>query len=896
MVHADRKLIFVNPAAVRLMGAGSAEELIGKPSMDVVAPEQRDHALKRIEHVESTGVPAPPTEFKYQRLDGSLVDVETIGTMITFEGQRARLVITQDISDRKRSENILQDTIESIPDGIAYYDADDRLALFNENFVKGREELKNILKLNMTFEEQARIREESGLRDKYLKHKKFSIEERLKRHLNPGKPHIEYRPDGRIIQSRETKTPNGGIAIIRTDVTDYQAALEKVTASENQFRAFMDTVPSAVNLKDTEGRFLVVNKIWREWFAPNDEDVLGKTVEELFPTEYATRVRATDSEVLTTGKMIEQEMQTPLQDGTARTTILQKFPVRDAGGEISGIGTINTDISERQKARDALQNAHDKLETRVQERTENLNQQIVEREQIEVALREQQDRLQGILDTVVDGIITITERGHIDSFNKAAESIFGYEADEVIGKNIKILMPNPHQENHDQYLKNYKKSGERKIIGISREVVGLKKDGSTFPMFLAVSELKQEGQNLFTGLVRDITDRKQAEDDLKFAKQIAEEANRAKSEFLSSMSHELRTPLNAVLGFSQLLKTNPNETLSEGQVSAVEHIEKGGHHLLTLINDVLDLAKIESGTVELSIESLEVATLVEECFSLLETNADETGIQLNNRCMPLGNKAIRGDSTRLKQVLLNLLSNGIKYNRDGGEVTLTCSEAGAEMLRINVTDTGMGIPQEQHQELFQPFSRLGQEMTEIEGTGIGLVVTKRLVNEMGGNIGFVSDVGEGSTFWIEIPLSSDVASQEADDTSAELSPAFDEAVGQVLYIEDNPANLTLMEMIIARTKGLKMITAHTAELGLDLAKAKKPDIVIMDINLPGMNGIKALERLREMKETREIPVIALTANATARDIKMGEAAGFHAYLTKPVDVSTLLDSIQLALD
>lgn len=301
----------------------------------------------------------------------------------------------------------------------------------------------------MTFEEQARIREESGLRDKYLKKKKFPIEERLKRHINPGKPHIEYRPDGRVIQSQKTKTPNGGIAIIRTDGTDFQEALEKATASENQFRAFMETVPAAVNLKDTEGRFLVGNSIWREWFDRDNKRAIGKTVEDLFPPEYAVRVREADNEVLSTGKVIEQEMQTPLQDGSVRTTILQKFPIRDADGNISVIGAINTDISERQKAKEVLQNWHDVLETRVQERTENLNQQIVERGQIELNLREQQDRLQGILDTVVGVIITITERGHIDSFNKAAESLFGYEIDEVIGKNIKMLMPDPYQNQHD---------------------------------------------------------------------------------------------------------------------------------------------------------------------------------------------------------------------------------------------------------------------------------------------------------------------------------------------------------------------------------------------------------------------------------------------------------------
>lgn len=218
--------------------------------------------------------------------------------------------------------------------------------------------------------------------------------------------------------------------------------------------------------------------------------------------------------------------------------------------------------------------------------------------------------------------------------------------------------------------------------------------------------------------------------------------------------------------------------------------------------------------------------------------------------------------------------------------------SGCGHASISVTDTGEGIPPDKHQELFQPFSRLGQELTETEGTGIGLVVTKRLVNEIGANIGFKSEVGKGSTFWMKLPIAVGEVNKETDGNSATLSSTFDEVTGKVLYTEDNPANLVLMEMIIARAKGLEMITAHAAKLGLDLAKSESPDILIMDINLPGMSGIKALERLREMEQTREIPVIALTASATAREIKVGKDAGFHAYLTKPVDISTLLDSIQ----
>ncbi|MHA1598637.1 MAG: ATP-binding protein, partial [Alphaproteobacteria bacterium] len=324
------------------------------------------------------------------------------------------------------------------------------------------------------------------------------------------------------------------------------------------------------------------------------------------------------------------------------------------------------------------------------------------------------------------------------------------------------------------------------------------------------------------GLRADVTE-------LKEATAMADEANKAKSEFLSSMSHELRTPLNAILGFGQMLEFNPKEPLTEAQKSCTDHIMKGGRHLLDLINEVLDLAKIEAGHMDISIDNIKVREIVEECLSLIVSMADARAITINVAPGAQGWPSVRADYTRFKQVLLNLMSNAVKYNTEGGTIDIDCRNVEPNMLRISVTDSGVGIPREKQSELFQPFSRLGAESTETEGTGIGLTITKKLIEMMDGHIGCDSVEGEGSTFWIEIPLS---AKQKAEDGHAETPGAIvknlQKVAGTILYVEDNPANMALMKLIIERTPGLKMETAHTAEIGLELARTHLPDVILLD--------------------------------------------------------------------
>ena len=376
----------------------------------------------------------------------------------------------------------------------------------------------------------------------------------------------------------------------------------------------------------------------------------------------------------------------------------------------------------------------------------------------------------------------------------------------------------------------------------------------------------------------------------------ANAANFAKSSFLASMSHELRTPLNAILGFAQLLESGKKTPLTDRQKEQVQHIMKGGEHLLELIDEVLDLAKIEAGKLSLSIETVDPRNLVDDCLSFAETLAARRDITIDDRT---GNSmpALWADHLRSKQAILNLLSNAVKYNRQGGNIFLDAKRIDGQTLRIGVTDTGPGIPEDKQSGLFQPFSRLGAEATETEGTGIGLVITKKLVEEMGGAMGFKSDPGEGSTFWVDLPIAAareaGEPSRQADEAIAVLSIGNKERL--LLYVEDNQANLALMEDLVEEIPNLTMISAHTAEQGLALAAERNPDVIILDINLPGMDGIEAVQRLKDADATKDIPVLALSANAMPGAVERGLKAGFLGYLTKPVDIPKMMAALRDAL-
>jgi PAS domain S-box-containing protein len=514
-----------------------------------------------------------------------------------------------------------------------------------------------------------------------------------------------------------------------------------------------------------------------------------------------------------------------------------------------------------------------------------------------------------ILTSANFSIIATDEKGIIQLFNVGAERMLGYRADEVVNKISPSDIHDPQEVRERaealslELCTTIAPGFEALAFKASREIEDIYeltyicKDGSRFPAIVSITALRDDHGAIIGYLLigTDNSVRKRVESELNEAMAAAEKANHAKSDFLSSMSHELRTPLNAILGFAQLLESGaPAPTPT--QKRNIEQILKAGWYLLELINEVLDLALIESGKLTLSNEPVSLAEVMTECRAMIEPQARSRGIGMT---FPQFDTPvfITADRTRVKQVLINLLFNAIKYNRPQGTVVVEAVAVSAGSIRISVRDTGIGLSQEHLGQLFQPFNRLGKEASAEEGTGIGLVVTKRLVDLMGGTIGVVSTQGQGSVFWIEFKMASAPQFTLATDPAASARPKVPDGtpLRTLLYVEDNPANLELVGQLVARRVDLNMLSAADGTIGIEYARACLPEVILMDINLPGMSGIDAMKILRADPLTAHIPIIALSANAVPRDIEKAMEAGFFNYITKPIMVGAFMDALDVAL-
>jgi PAS domain S-box-containing protein len=563
------------------------------------------------------------------------------------------------------------------------------------------------------------------------------------------------------------------------------------------------------------------------------------------------------------------------KDGSRFPAVVSVTALRDDQGGIIGYLLIGTDNTARMQVEE-------------------------ERSKLDQSLRDQQFYTRSLIESNIDALMTTDPSGVITDVNNQMEALTGLSRDELIGEFFKNYFTDPARA----------QEGIRRVLSEGKvtdyELTARCKDGiETVVSYNATTFYNRDGvlQGVFAA-ARDVTERKRWDKvlqentlELETAKAIAEKANLAKSDFLSSMSHELRSPLNAILGFAQLIESDtPGPT--PAQKASIDQILHAGWFLLELINEILDLAVIESGRLALSLEAVSLPEVLIECQAMIEPQAQKRGISM---AFPKFDAPcyIKADRTRLKQVIINLLSNAIKYNQVGGKVVVDYALSTDGRMRITVRDTGAGMSPAMLAQLFQAFNRLGKEASGEEGTGIGLVVSKRLVELMQGVIGAESIVGVGSVFWIELihDLNPHAEYIKAASTSMPTSPiAAGSRTRLLLYIEDNPANLKLIEQLIARYPDLRLITAQNGNDGIELARRCVPDVILMDINLPGINGIEAMKIIRLDPVIAHIPIVAVSANAIPRDIEKGLEAGFFRYLTKPIKVNEFVDTLAVALE
>jgi PAS domain S-box-containing protein len=562
------------------------------------------------------------------------------------------------------------------------------------------------------------------------------------------------------------------------------------------------------------------------------------------------------------------------KDGSRFPAVVSVTALRDAQNAIIGYLLIGTDNTARKQIE-------------------------AEQKKLDQRLRDQQFYTRSLIESNIDALMATDPSGIITDVNKQMEALTGCTRDELIGAPFKNYFTDPERAEAAIKLA----MSEKKVTNY--ELTARTRDGKeTVVSYNATTfhDRDRRLQGVFAA-ARDVTERKRLDQvlqernaELESARSVAERANQAKSDFLSSMSHELRTPLGAILGFAQLMESGlPSPTVS--QKRSIDQILKAGWYLLELINEILDLALIESGKQSLSLEPMSLTEVMQECRAMIEPQAQKRGVSV---VFPPSEPPcfVHADRTRLKQVLINLLSNAIKYNQVGGTVGVDCIARTPGRIRIGVTDSGEGLTQDELAQLFQPFNRLGQEAKVEEGTGIGLVVAKRLIELMGGVIGAESTVGKGSVFWIEVSLTAEpqpIVGATEPLAIAHAHVPTDAQPRTLLYVEDNPANMMLVEDLIARRPDIRLLSARDGNGGVEIAREARPDVILMDVNLPGVSGIAAMKILAGDPATALIPVIAISANAIPRDIKEGLDAGFFRYLTKPIKVTEFMETLDAAL-
>ena len=866
---------FANDAAAKLFGAETPEALIGLNPVAFVHPEDLERMRQWRATADREDRRKSGLEFQRRRLDHSIFQSMNYATIIEWEDRDAELISVFDTTDYKQaqaalteSEQRFRDFAQSAADRFWETDRNHRIIFTSaprERYVMwGEGGMMGRLRWDMPVFEADKTQWADLRRD--MEHHVPIRNFRCRAKDSSGA--IRYlRING--VPTFDANGVFGGYRGTTVDETAEVSARQEAEGIQNLLRLTTESVPAFIGYHDRETRFRYANSFYRRIAGDEFDTLIGRTIAEVFGPEMAKRSQPYVERALK-GEITRHGNDLMALDGTIVQTESTLIPDRDENGEVVGFFVMSLDVTERKRAE-------------------------LERERTRLALEAAQ-RL-----------------AHVGSFERTFDTDYFYWTQELY--RIHGLDPAGPPITMDRFLQHIHPGDRGRVQRVLEKAVRTRQRSYSFE-YRAVRPdgvernvttsgeytYDADGQPLkLIGSIQDITAQKRIQAALERAKLDAETANRAKTEFLSSMSHELRTPMNAVLGYTQLLLQNKKEPVSVRQQRQLNQILKSGQHLLNLINDILDLSRIESGRVELAIKDLALNKVIAECLSLVESLAARNRITINDKTLGKSPFIVHCDDVRLKQAMVNLLSNAIKFNRIGGKVTVDCEERPDGSIRIAIEDTGNGIALARQRELFEPFSRLDATQRGIEGTGIGLAISKQLIERMDGKIGFTSEVGVGSTFWIEVPSTADPHGEESRTqivNTPEIEPAFKLSTGgrrKLLYVEDDESNLRLLEEVVSHIPNLSLLSATDAENGIRIARETHPDIIVMDINLPGMNGFEALAKLKREPETINIPVIALSAAAMSKDIQKGAEAGFFSYLTKPFVIDDLLGTIDRAL-
>ncbi len=662
----------------------------------------------------------------------------------------------------------------------------------------------------------------------------------------------------------------GAVILIKVG-RDAAGTLRSAMEAQIRFQAVLDGALDAVVSMDAQGRIITWSQSAQLLFGWREDEVRGQLLEGL---------------VLTAARDAARQ-DAPRPSGLAR--VMQKAASSHLGrrAEMTAIHRDGSLI--------AVEVATSRVNMGASVLTTAFIADISERK----ATQERLALFRRVFDASNQSIVISDAKSRGLYQNHAHQQAMGYSDHEIIGKPFAHALP---QDVASTVWADIKRAIAQDGAW-DGQVPFRRKDGSEFMTVSHIGSIKDEQGNIqyVFNLFTDFTQELARREELRLAKEVAEKASLAKSDFLSSMSHELRTPMNAVLGFGQILEFD--ESLTPEQLDNVREILKGGHHLLKLINNVLDLAKIESSSIELTLQAVNVAGLIDEAWGVLEPVAQARNITLHKN-LPL-TAAVTADRARLKQVLLNLLSNAINFNRDGGEIVVQAQVMPTGGLHIEVADSGRGIAPERLPLIFEAFNRRGTVRGQVGGTGIGLIITRRLVDLMGGEVGVHSELGVGTTFWVDLPVANKLAVSVTPSARATEPMPLVDSLAQfdanahhfsVLCIDDNPVNLKLIAQLLTKRPLIHLITAHTPGLGIQLALGRQPDLILLDINMPGMDGYQVLEVLKTYARTRAIPIIAVTGNATPRSDALGGSSGLADYLTKPLDAEKFLATVDYWLD